>query len=128
MTTATLLAVALGGALGALGRYLLSTGLQEWLGPAFPWGTLGVNLAGSFLLGLLVAVVQRGAIPPEFQALLAVGALGSFTTFSTFSLETVSLLQEGAWGRAATYVATSLLLGLAAVAAGIALAGGLRRA
>ncbi len=127
MTTATLLAVALGGALGALGRYLLSTGLRGWLGPDFPWGTLGVNLLGSFALGFLFALVQRQAIPPEFQALLAVGVLGSFTTFSTFSLETFALVQEGAWGKAVWYVGSSLVLGFAAVAVGIALAGGLRR-
>jgi CrcB protein len=122
-----LLAVALGGALGASGRYVLSSTLQALLGEGFPWGTLGVNLLGSFLLGLLFAAVQREAIPPEFQALLAVGVLGSFTTFSTFSLETLSLLQEGAWGRALIYAFGSLLLGLAGVALGVSLAGGLRR-
>lgn len=127
MTSTTLWAVALGGALGASGRYLLSTVLQRLLGDGFPWGTLGVNLLGSFLLGLLFAAIQREAIPPEFQGLLAVGVLGSFTTFSTFSLETLTLLHEGAWGRAATYALGSLVLGLAAVALGVALAGGLRR-
>jgi CrcB protein len=123
----TFLAVALGGALGASGRYVLSTALQRLLGDGFPWGTLGVNLLGSFLLGLLFAAVQREAIPPEFQGLLAVGVLGSFTTFSTFSLETLTLFHEGAWGRAIAYVLGSLLLGLAAVALGVSLAGGLRR-
>jgi CrcB protein len=86
-----------------------------------------VNLLGSFALGFLFALVQRQAIPPEFQALLAVGVLGSFTTFSTFSLETFALVQEGAWGKAVWYVGSSLVLGFAAVAVGIALAGGLRR-
>lgn len=131
MTAATLLAVALGGALGALGRYVLSTclqtRLQSWTGVGFPWGTLGVNLLGCLLLGVLFALVQRQDLSGELQALLAVGVLGSFTTFSTFSLETVELLQDGDWGKAAAYVVVSLLLGIAAVAAGMALAGGVRR-
>ncbi|HSM06455.1 MAG TPA: fluoride efflux transporter CrcB [Longimicrobiales bacterium] len=127
MSGATLVAVGVGGALGATARYLVAGGLQGMLGDAFPWGTLGVNVSGSFLLGLLFAAVARGSIPPEFQALLAVGILGSFTTFSAFSLETLALIQEGAWVRAATYALGSLALGLAAVAAGMALAGGLRR-
>ena len=127
MSGATLVAVALGGALGALLRTFVSSGLQGMLGPAFPWGTLGVNVSGSFLMGILFAAVQRGTIPPEFQALLAVGLLGSFTTFSAFSMETLTLLQEGAWIRAVTYAAGSVVLGLGAVAAGFALAGGFRR-
>jgi len=127
MSGATLVAVALGGALGALLRTFVSGGLQGMLGPAFPWGTLGVNVSGSFLMGILFAAVQRGTIPPEFQALLAVGLLGSFTTFSAFSMETLTLLQEGAWIRAVTYAAGSVVLGLGAVAAGFALAGGFRR-
>ncbi len=131
MTATTLLAVALGGALGALGRYVLSAGLQVrlqgWTGVGFPWGTLGVNLLGCLLLGILFAVVQRQELTGELQALLAVGVLGSFTTFSTFSLETVEVLQEGDWGKATAYVVVSLLLGIAAVAAGIALAGGVSR-
>jgi CrcB protein len=98
------------------------------LGPAFPWGTLGVNVSGSFLMGVLVAALERGTLPPEFQALLAVGILGSFTTFSAFSLETLALLQDGAWGRALAYALGSLALGLLGVAAGMALAGGFRRA
>lgn len=131
MTLATLLAVALGGAVGALGRYVMSVGLQariqDWSGVGFPWGTLGVNLLGCLLLGIFFALVQRYDLPAELQALLAVGLLGSFTTFSTFSLETLQLLQEGDWGKAAVYVVVSLLLGIAAVAVGIALAGGVRR-
>ncbi len=128
MNGATLLAVALGGAFGATARYLVSSGLQGMLGPAFPWGTLGVNVSGSFLMGVLVASLERGTFPPEFQALLAVGILGSFTTFSAFSLETLALLQDGAWGRALAYVLGSVALGLMGVAAGMALAGGFRRA
>ena len=119
---ATLLAVTLGGAVGALGRYLLSTWAQG-LGDNFPWGTLSVNLLGCFLMGVVVALLQRGTLPAEVQALATVGVLGSFTTFSAFSLETVRLLQEGDWDRALAYVGVSVVIGLGAVVAGMRLAG-----
>ena len=99
MGISTLLAVTIGGALGALGRYTVSTWVQNSLGGAFPWGTLSVNVVGSFLTGVLVAAVQRGALPSEFQTLAAVGILGSFTTFSAFSIETLNLIQADAWVR-----------------------------
>ena len=121
--TATLIAVAVGGALGALGRYALSRSAQHLLGAAFPWGTLAVNLLGCLLMGILAGALQRGTLPPETQALAAVGILGSFTTFSAFSLETVRLLQEGAWTRALLYVLLSVGVGLAALALGLSLIG-----
>lgn len=124
MNPATLLAVALGGGVGALGRYALSTWVQNALGAGFPWGTLSVNITGSFLMGVLAGALQRGALPPEFQTLAAVGILGSFTTFSAFSLENVRLLQEGAWGRALAYMALSVAVGILAVLAGLRAAGG----
>ena len=119
---AVLVAVALGGAVGAVGRYGLSAWVQG-LGAGFPWGTLSVNVSGSLLMGVLAGLLQRGIVPPEFQALAAVGILGSFTTFSAFSLEALQLLQAGAWVRASAYVAGSVLLGLAAVALGVRLTG-----
>lgn len=121
--TATLVAVAVGGALGAVGRYALSTGVQRALGAGFPWGTLTVNVVGSFLMGLLVAALQRGSLPAEMQSLLAVGVLGSFTTFSAFSLETAQLLQDGAWTRASAYVLASVTVGLGALLLGMRLLG-----
>lgn len=123
MHPATLMAVALGGALGALGRYALSTWVQATLGAGFPWGTLSVNLTGSFLMGILAGALHRAALPPEFQTLAAVGILGSFTTFSAFSLENVRLLQEGAWGRAAVYMVVSVATGVVAVLAGLRVMG-----
>lgn len=123
MNPATLLAVALGGGVGALGRYALSSWVQNALGAGFPWGTLGVNVTGSFLMGVLAGALQRGALPPEFQTLAAVGILGSFTTFSAFSLENVRLLQEGAWGRALAYMALSVGVGILAVLMGLRSAG-----
>ncbi|MDT8340989.1 MAG: fluoride efflux transporter CrcB [Longimicrobiales bacterium] len=123
MSPATLAAVAVGGAVGALGRFGLASWVQHTLGAGFPWGTLAVNLTGSFLMGSLAGALQRGLLPPEAQVLAAVGILGSFTTFSAFSLENVRLLQEGAWGRALVYMAASVGVGLMAALAGLALAG-----
>lgn len=119
---ATLAAVAVGGALGALGRYALSTWVQGLLGGGFPWGTLAVNAVGSLLLGVVFGALERGTLAPELQALLAVGLLGSFTTFSTFSLESIQMLQDGDAPRAAAYVVTSVLLGLGFAAVGVRLA------
>ncbi|HWK89203.1 MAG TPA: fluoride efflux transporter CrcB [Longimicrobium sp.] len=117
--------VALGGAAGALLRY--AAGL--WLGAprhvSFPWATFGVNVAGSLVLGMVVALVplddRRHLLP-----LLAVGFCGGLTTFSTFSLETLAMLQARAYGLAGAYVGASLAVALAAVWAGMEL--GARRA
>lgn len=118
----TLVAVAAGGAAGALARYAVTTGVHALLGAGFPWGTLTVNASGSLLLGLVFVALERGSLAPEFQALLAVGLLGSFTTFSTFSVESLRLLQDGHAGRAAAYVAGSVVLSLAFAALGMRLA------
>lgn len=114
--------VAVGGALGAVARYGLSGWIHAAVGTVLPWGTLVVNVAGSFLLGFSVRTLEFAAVTPELRAALTVGFLGAFTTFSTYSFETVALLQEGAWGRAAAYGLGSLLLGLLFVVAGFAAA------
>jgi fluoride exporter len=114
-----ILAIGLGGAAGAWTRYQLAGWVYERTGPAFPWGTLVVNLAGSFALGLLIPSLTT--LGPTVEALVAVGFLGSFTTFSTFSYEALMLLREGQVARAAAYVGASLGLGLAAIAAGLGL-------
>ncbi|MDX1568436.1 MAG: fluoride efflux transporter CrcB, partial [Longimicrobiales bacterium] len=88
----------------------------------FPWGTLVVNVVGSFLLGFSVRYLEFMVASPELRAAVAVGFLGAFTTFSTYSYETVVLLQEGAWGRAATYALGSLIIGVLFVFAGFAAA------
>jgi CrcB protein len=111
--------VALGGALGSVARYACSLGAARWLGSAFPWGTLLVNVAGSFAIGLLaalfVAADGRLLVSPEARAFVAVGILGGFTTFSSFSVETLNLARSGALGAAAAHAGLSLVLCLAAV-------------
>lgn len=93
-----LVLVALGGALGSALRYLVVTAALAWLGPAFPWGTLAVNLAGSFLIGLVQQLATEGLLLGEDARLfLTAGVLGGLTTYSAFSYETVRLLETGAW-------------------------------
>lgn len=118
--------VALGGALGSVARYACSLGAARWLGTTFPWGTLFVNVAGSFSIGLLaalfVAADGRLLVSPEARAFVAVGILGGFTTFSSFSVETLNLARSGALGAAAANVGGSVVLCLAAVWLGFATA------
>lgn len=121
----TLLAVALGGALGASARYLAAGWVQDVTGSLFPWGTMAVNLAGSLILGFGLVWLQSTVTSTEVRALVTIGFLGSFTTFSTFSYETVAMLRDGQWLRAGGYSLGSLALGLAAVALGAALASGI---
>ncbi|MCK5898861.1 MAG: fluoride efflux transporter CrcB [Methylococcales bacterium] len=107
-----LFAIALGGAAGALVRFLISTGIYNGFGRDFPYGTLAVNVIGSLLMGLLTAalVVEKVALASEYRAALLVGFLGSLTTFSTFSLETVYLLQQGHLAKAGLNVSVSLFV------------------
>lgn len=110
--------VALGGALGSVARYACSLGAARWFGTAFPWGTLFVNVTGSFVIGLLAALVAadgRPALGADARAFVLVGVLGGFTTFSSFSLETLSLARGGAVGAAAANVGLSVALCLAGV-------------
>jgi CrcB protein len=94
-------AIMIGGALGAAMRYLISNGFYSLLGRDFPYGTLAVNVIGSFLMGVLtVLLIDRGDIDPLIKLAILVGFLGSFTTFSTFSMDTLVLINEGALSRA----------------------------
>ncbi|MBV9108525.1 MAG: fluoride efflux transporter CrcB [Gemmatimonadetes bacterium] len=117
-----LLYLAVGGVAGTLARYGLGKWIPTWAGTDFPWHTLAINLSGSFVLGFAMHVSETLPVSPEVRGMVTVGFCGAFTTFSTFSFETVVLIQEGAWGRAAAYSLGSLALGLAAVLAGMSLA------
>lgn len=117
-----LLWVMLGGALGSGARYLAVVGCQRLLGNAFPWGTLAVNVLGSFLLGLLLPVGLRGTtLSPTTVIALSVGVLGGFTTYSSFSVETLTLLQQGSHASALANVTGTVVLCLAASWLGVQL-------
>lgn len=105
-----LLLVALGGSIGAVFRYLISIFMIQVFGSSFPFGTLLVNVLGSFLMGVIYAQGQMSHISPELKALIGIGLLGALTTFSTFSNETLLLLQEGDWLKATLNVVLNLSL------------------
>ncbi|MFB6259451.1 MAG: fluoride efflux transporter CrcB [Thiohalorhabdaceae bacterium] len=114
------LAVAAGGAVGALLRYWTSLASHALLGMGFPYGTLVVNTLGSFGMGLLsVLLLDRMGLGPEWRAAVLVGLLGAFTTVSTFSMETLQLVEEGARMRAVANVGLNVLLCLVAVWLGV---------
>lgn len=111
-----ILAVAAGGALGAVGRYLLVVQVGHWLGTGFPFGTMAANVLGSFVMGALIetmALVWSTSL--EMRAFLTVGALGAFTTFSTFSMDVALLAERGAFGPAFLYILSSVVLSIGAL-------------
>ena len=117
-----LLLIAFGTA-GTLARYWLQGFVQNRSSPSFPTGTLLVNLSGCFLLGGIAQyALHHLSIPLEWRIGITIGFFGAFTTFSTFSWETVKMLEDGDWGRAAAYVALSVVGGLFAVLVGIRVA------
>lgn len=116
MTPAMLAAVAVGGALGSVARYLSMVALGALLGTAFPWGTLFVNALGSAIMGLIIeGSAQRWDIGLEWKAFLTVGILGGFTTFSTFSLDVALLIERNEILNAGLYILASVLLSVAAL-------------
>jgi len=114
--------VAAGGAIGSVLRYVLAQGIQRATGFIFPLGTVVVNVLGCFAIGLLyVWLIERTSARPEMRALLMVGVLGGFTTFSSFSLETVTLVMQASYGRAALNVVASVFVCLIGTMLGMVL-------
>ena len=117
------IAIAAGGAAGALLRYWMSNGIHAVLGRGFPYGTLTVNVIGSLLMGFLyIWLIERLASGPVLRAFLLIGVLGAFTTFSTFSVETLNLVESGQLGKAILNVLISVVVCIAAAGLGILLA------
>ncbi|MFQ5570714.1 MAG: fluoride efflux transporter CrcB [Rhodothermales bacterium] len=113
-----LLLIAAGGAVGAVLRYVVSGLTYRLFDETFPWGTLAVNLLGSFVIGLVWAVLERVVLSPKLTTFLFIGVLGAFTTFSTYSLESFHLLRDGEVRLGLVNILASNVLGLALVYVG----------
>ena len=111
MHTATIyIFIALGGATGACLRYFLSQLMLQWFGKGFPFGTLLVNIVGSFFLGFLYSLLEHGQLEAAlWRTTIGIGFLGALTTFSTFSVDTLMLFQQGLWFKAALNVTLNIL-------------------
>ncbi|AII60013.1 MAG: fluoride efflux transporter CrcB [Dehalococcoides mccartyi] len=117
-----ILYIAVAGGLGALGRYSISGLAQRVFGDAFPYGTLVVNILGSFLLGFVMqASMNTDLFPRNLRLAVTIGFLGAFTTFSTFSYETLGYIEDGAWLTAGLNILTNVVPGIIAVFLGILL-------
>jgi CrcB protein len=117
--------VGVGGALGSIGRYWMAMAVTMVTGPAFPWGTILINVLGSFIIGLFGTLTTSGGkltVPSDARVFVMVGICGGFTTFSSFSLQTLDLAREGRLGHALGNIGLSVVLCLLAVAAGYAAA------
>ena len=115
-----LLAVGAGGFIGAISRFVLSGWVQRLSGASFPYGTLAVNVLGSFMIGFLVLYFEQ-SVAPQQKALVITGFLGALTTFSTFSLETVLMLQNNLYLKAFSNVSFNVLLCISATILGMML-------
>jgi fluoride exporter len=108
----TYLCVALGSAMGGSARYALSGIVANWIGATFPWGTLIINITGSFIIGIFNTLTAPDGIlliPTNFRILVMVGICGGYTTFSSFSLESLNLARSGEWLAAGTYILSSVV-------------------
>ena len=122
LSVSQLLVIMLGGAVGAVARFIVSTKITEKLGNSFPYGTLTVNMIGSFMMGFLaIILVERMQLDPLYRLGIFVGFLGAFTTFSTFSMETLNLFEEGMPARALLNIFSSVLFSVLAVWLGVLL-------
>jgi CrcB protein len=119
----TYLIIGIGGFLGANARYLLGGWIAERYGTSFPYGTLVINVSGSFVIGFfLVLISERFIVHPNWRLFFAIGFLGAYTTFSTFSFETLALVQQRSFFQALANMVGSVVLGQVAVVAGMILA------
>ena len=117
------LAIAAGGAIGAVLRFWMSNGVYMLLGRGFPYGTLAVNVLGSLLMGFLyIVMLERLSLGAEWRGFALVGILGAFTTFSTFSIETLTLLEQANYGKAVANMLLSVLACVAAAFVGVMIA------
>ena len=115
-----ILAIAAGGALGAVARHYFAATVMKAADTGFPWGILAANVVGSILLGIIVQVFMTLTTPqPELRAFLVVGLLGAFTTFSTFSLDVVLLIERGEIGLAGLYIMASVVLAVGGLFVGM---------
>ena len=118
---AAVVLVGVGGFFGSVARYLVDRRVTQWTGGALPWGTFVINISGSFVVGLLFAlIVERAALGSNMRAPLMIGFVGAYTTFSTLLLESWRMIEDGAWQVAIVNVGGSLLVGIVAVVAGVA--------
>ena len=118
----TVLAIAAGGAFGAVARHYFAAQVMRWTGGGFPWGIFAANILGSFLMGVLIHALMHLPEPmPNLRAFLVVGVLGAFTTFSTFSLDVVLLIERGDYGPALGYTLGSVILSVLGLYAGMTL-------
>jgi CrcB protein len=118
-----ILAVAVGGAIGSVTRYLVAVGSGKIFGTSFPWGILIINITGSFLIGAFAGLfATKWDLPQAFRIFLTVGICGGYTTFSTFSLDSYYLIERGQLGTALTYMAGSVVLSISALVGGLYLA------
>lgn len=117
-----LLLIGIGGFAGAISRYLVDGLVSDRTGGGFPWGTLVVNVTGSFLLGLLFAMTaERAILPAEIRGPVMIGFIGAYTTFSTYMLESWILVDGGSYLPALANLGGSVVIGIVAVAAGLTL-------
>lgn len=115
--------VSLGGIVGACARYFLSRFVAKIAGTSFPWGTLFINITGSFILGLfLVYTTERAFVDPRWRLLIAIGFCGAYTTFSSYAYESIVYFEQGHWALFAGNVLSNNILCLAAVLGGAAIA------
>lgn len=116
------LLVAIGGAIGAAGRYLIGGWVQSFAGSGFPAGTFFVNATGSLIIGIILGLSERGALSGQARLLLAVGLMGGYTTFSSFSYDNLGLLQSGEVARLVMNMVGQLAIGLFAAYLGVVIA------